>query len=343
MKKEIVLILAFYLVMGIMNYVALVIDLGRWINPSGTLINYLLKAVLTLPLLWVFFRKLASSAIWKKGLLHLLTMCLFTYIWIKTYYLLCDSLGIVRLQGQREVWDVYLTLLFYGIQFGIFHVYIYSGALKKQELLSAELSKLHAESELAALKAQLNPHFLYNIFNTINAAIPTTAKNARNMVNELSDLFRYQLKASREEMIPLLEELHFVRKYLDLEKERFGERLQYTINAPAALTTLLIPPLILQPLVENSIKHGISPLIEGGEIQIDVIPMKDELQLLVCDTGKGINVQEKSALFQKGVGLSNTNARLLKMYGKGLELKKNTPTGLCISFSIPVHNISTLS
>ncbi|MEM6380444.1 MAG: histidine kinase, partial [Bacteroidota bacterium] len=299
-------------------------------------INYGLKALLTLPLLWLFFRPLSSLAIWKKGILHLITMPIFALIWIKIYYLICDYLGIFRLQGSREVWDVYLTILFYSIQFGVFHLYVYSKKLREEQLLSAELSKLKAESELSALKAQLNPHFLYNVFNTINAAIPITAKHARNMVNELSDLFRYQLKASREKMVPLKEELDFVQKYLDLEKERFGERLQFEINVTPELEGVLTPPLIVQPLVENSIKHGISPLIEGGAVEINVARHGDELRIAVCDTGKGPQGQEKSTLLQKGVGLANTNERLLKMYGKGLALNENEQKGFCVSFSIPI-------
>jgi len=340
-KKEILLIVLFYALMGVFYQAVLNIDTGRWLNPMGMIINFVLKGILTFPLIWLFFKKLASLSIWKKGGLHLITMPLFTLIWIYVYYLLCDYFSLYRLQGQRVIWDVYLTILFYAIQFGIFHVYVYSKELRQQELLAAELKRLNAESELSALKAQLNPHFLYNVFNTINSAIPTTAKNARNMVNELSDLFRYQLKASREKQIPLEEELEFVRKYLDLEKERFGKRLTYEIVADAASRELLIPPIIIQPIVENSVKHGISSLIEGGEIKIDVARQRDVLQISICDSGKGIDGKRKKELLSKGVGLSNTNERLIKMYGTGIELSENKPKGLCVHFSIPLNKIES--
>ena len=337
MKKEILLVVLFYTLMGVCYQAVLVIDVGRWLNPMGMVINYVLKALLTLPLLWLFFKKLISLSIWKKSWLHLITMPLFTLVWITIYYPICDYFGLFRLLGQRVVWDVYLTILFYAIQFGIFHVYSYSKELKEQELLSAELKRLNAESELSALKAQLNPHFLYNVFNTINSAIPTTAKNARNMVNELSDLFRYQLKASREKRIPLEEELEFVRKYLDLEKERFGKRLTYEITADRESRELLIPPIIIQPIVENSVKHGISPQIEGGQITINVNHRNDVLEISICDTGKGIEGEAKDKLLSKGVGLANTNERLLKMYRKGIQLTENRPKGLCVRFTIPLN------
>jgi LytS/YehU family sensor histidine kinase len=322
--------------MAVLHQAVLNIDYNRWLNPRGMIINYILKALLTIPLIWLFFKKLGSLSIWKKGWLHLITMPLFTVIWIYVYYLLCDYFGLFRLQGQRIVWDVYLTSLFYAIQFGIFHVYIYSKELRQQELLSAELKRLNAESELSALKAQLNPHFLYNVFNTINSAIPTTAKNARNMVNELSDLFRYQLKASREKKVPLEEELEFVKKYLDLEKERFGKRLTYKINVSQELRELLVPPIIMQPIVENSVKHGISPQIEGGGIKIEVTRKKNALHISICDSGKGTDGKKKEELLSMGVGLSNTNKRLIKMYGTGIELTENKPKGLCVCFSIPL-------
>lgn len=327
----------FYIVMGILQYATSAIDIGQWLGLSWVFLNYVLKALLTIPLLWLYFKKLNEYPIWKIGLLHLFTMPLFIYVWIVIYYALCDSFGLFRLRDSREVWDVYLTLLFYSIQFGFFHLYMYSKKFKKQELLSAELSKLNAQSELSALKAQLNPHFLYNVFNTINSAIPATAKNARNMVNELSDLFRYQLKASREDMVAVQEELEFTQKYLDLEKERFGERLQYGIDSEKGLEDVLIPPMIIQPLVENSIKHGISPQIKGGFIKVKVTRLSENLYFTICDTGKGIAGQKHSQLLNKGVGLSNTNERLIKLYGNGLELKENEPLGLCVSFSIPIH------
>ncbi len=323
--------------MGVFYQAVLNIDVGRWLNPVGMVINFLLKAILTIPLIWLFFKKLAWLSIWKKGGLHLITMPLFTLIWIYIYYLICDYYGLFRLKDQSMVWDVYVTILFYAIQFGIFHIYIYSKELRKQELLSAQLKRLHAESELSALKAQLNPHFLYNVFNTINSAIPTTAKNARNMVNELSDLFRYQLKASREELVPLQEEIDFVRKYLDLEHQRFAERLKYEINVDEQINEELIPPIILQPIVENAIKHGLSSLIEGGAIKIAVHRRNHMLQFSICDTGKGIGSKSKDELLNKGIGLSNTNERLRKTYNTSLNLTRNIPQGLCVSFSIPLH------
>ncbi|MEL6863049.1 MAG: histidine kinase, partial [Bacteroidota bacterium] len=197
-------------------------------------------------------------------------------------------------------------------------------------------------SELSALKAQLNPHFLYNVFNTINAAIPSSAKSARDMVNKLSDLFRYQLKASREEVVALKEELDFVEKYLDLEKERFGDRLLFEIDVKQDVLNVEIPPMLIQPIVENSIKHGISPLIEGGKISLHISSVENQLEIVISDTGTGIGNQQKSDLLKQGVGLSNTNERLQKMYGNEMELMDNTPKGLRVKFTLPINKVSKL-
>ena len=334
-RKEFLLVLAFYAFMALAYFSALVVDTGIWRHYWAVFFNHLFKALLTLPIWWFFFKKVAHLAIWQKGLLHLITMPLFTYVWVISYYAFCDAIGFHRLQGSREVWDYYITVLFYCIQFGIFHLYAYAKAWRAQQILAEQLAKLNAQSELSALKAQLNPHFLYNVFNTINAAIPTTAKHARNMVTELSDLFRYQLKASREELVPLAEELDFVSKYLDLEKERFGERLRYRIDCEMAVSKMVIPPLIIQPLVENAIKHGIAPLIEGGKVHVSVVEKENQLEVSVQDTGAGATGKSMSDLLQQGVGLSNTHERLKKMYGKGLQVVTDEIEGFTVRFQLP--------
>lgn len=342
-KREIALLLFFYLFMAINYYAVLVIDTGIVRHKMALVMNYSLKALLSIPIWWLFFKGIASFPIWKKIIVHTITLVAFTVIWVSVYYGICDYFGFYRLTDSRMVWDYYLTGLFYIIQFGSMHLYVYYKELQEQQLIAAQLGKLSLQSELSALKAQLNPHFLYNVFNTINAAIPSSANYARDMVNKLSDLFRYQLKASREERVTVEEELDFVRKYLDLEKERFGERLQYQFTVGEDGLKEKIPPLIFQPIVENAVKHGISPLIHGGKITMSVTKDEDCLNISIKDNGSGIADQSKSDLLKQGVGLSNTEERLKKMYGKGLELCANTPQGLIVKFSLPlIHEIEKL-
>ena len=185
---------------------------------------------------------------------------------------------------------------------------------------------------MSALKAQLNPHFLYNVFNTINASVPPDMENTREMIASLSDLFRYQLKASIEDLVPLKDEIEFIRKYLELEKLRFDSRLQFEIIVPYEIESVSIPPMILQPLVENAVKHGLSPLIEGGKVKVEVKKSNNILHFSVSDSGIGIKCFD--GIFEKGIGLGNTQQRLNKMYHSKLTLTQNHPRGLIVSFSL---------
>lgn len=247
-------------------------------------------------------------------------------------YAILDSFEIGRLRGTGEVWDWYIPMLLILIYFGCVFAYRYFLENQRKIKVQGELKTAALKSELSALKAQLNPHFLYNIFNTISASVPPKNEKTRHLIAELSDLFRYQLKASQVEKVPLKEELEFVNKYLDLEKERFQERLKVEINVEDHIKEEMVPPMLLQPLVENSIKHGLSSLIDGGQISITIFKKEDKLHFEIADTG--IGVENKESVFDKGIGLTNTKLRLEKMYQSTLRLSDNMPQGLKISFAI---------
>ena len=295
-------------------------------------IDYLLKLLLTIPI-WLFiFRVLKHLKLYQRLLLHIITLPIFVYGWQQLYYYLSEYFNYYHLVGSGEVWDLYIPALFYILQFGIFHAYEYYTENEKKQKLESELREAALKSELSALKAQINPHFLYNVFNTINASVPKEQEKTRMLIAELSDLFRYQLKASQVETVTVEEELDFVKKYLSLEKERFEERLTVSIEVDEALLTRPVPPMILQPLAENCIKHGLASLIEGGSVSIKIVEIEKRLHFEVADNGVG--VKNVSGLFDKGIGLTNTNLRLEKMYGSALKIENNLPRGLKVSFSI---------
>lgn len=255
-----------------------------------------------------------------------------TYVVREIRYLIIDAMGLSRLRGNGEIWDWYIPLLFLFIQFGCFFAYRYFLENERKIKIEGALRQAVLKSELAAIKAQLNPHFLYNVFNTINASLPPGNEKTRNMIAQLSDLFRYQLQASQSELVALREELDFVKKYLNLEKARFEERLHIHMSVPEELLNEMVPPMLLQPLVENSVKHGLSSLIDGGSISISIKKEGGRLKFEISDTGVGI--PEKSDAFGKGIGLTNTRLRLQKMYNTQLELLDNQPQGLKIRFSL---------
>jgi len=297
-------------------------------------LQYLCMLLVFLPVYGLIFHWLRHWKLRHRLLLHIIGLPLFVVAggWLG-YYWVCEIVGFGHLGGWGQVWDVYIPFLFYILQFGLLHAYEYYRNNERNIKLKAALSEAALKSELSALKAQLNPHFLYNTFNAISASVPPEQEQTREMIAQLSDLFRYQLKASKTELVPLGEELEFVEKYLALEKARFEDRLQVVIDVPEPLKAKMIPPMILQPLVENSVKHGIANLIQGGQVLIRVRQQGTQLAFEVADTGEG--VADKNHLFHNGgIGLKNTCMRLEKQYGSELHISDNQPQGLKIEFAI---------
>jgi hypothetical protein len=178
-----------------------------------------------------------------------------------------------------------------------------------------EMQKLAAEAELRALRAQVNPHFLFNALTTIGYLIQTSPQRALGTLMRLSGLLRGVLKAG-EEFVTIGEELDLIEAYLDIERARFEDRLRVYIDVPWELRQLRIPALLIQPLVENAIKHGISECLAGGEVRVSARLQDDSLFITVTDTGLGSTdsvIQRRKA---QGVGLTNVEQRLLR-YGSG--------------------------
>jgi len=295
-------------------------------------LQYLIFLVFLIPTWYLIFRVLKSAKLFQRLLVHIITLPLFVIASQKLYYYVADALEYGHLGGTGQVWDLYIPTLVYIIFFGIFHAYEHYTLAQQKLRIEGELRQAALKSELAAIKAQLNPHFLYNVFNTINASVPPKQEKTRQLIATLADLFRYQLKASKKELVPLSDEIEFVDKYLELEKARFEERLEIEMDVPKSLYQEMVPPMLLQPLVENSVKHGISNTLKGGKISISIYKEKDKLKFEIADTGKG--VEDKKGVYDKGVGLTNTKLRLQKMYQSQLELLDNEPQGLKIRFSI---------
>lgn len=297
------------------------------------LLDYGIKFIATVPIWYLLFVRLRQLPLARRVLLHIILLPSFILAWQAMYYVASDVLGIGRLQGNAQVWDTYIGSLFYLVQFGIFHAYAYYRDLQQQRIREAQLRELALKSELSALKAQLNPHFLYNVFNTISASVPPAQERTRELLAELADLFRYQLQASKSDVVLVRDEIAFVKKYLDLEKARFGDRLRVCFDVADEVLDNAIPPMLLQPLVENSVRHGIASLIGGGEVRVGIHRQNGHLHVDVSDTGAGMN---GSATNGTGVGLTNTRMRLDKMYGSELTILPNQPHGVRVEFAIPV-------
>jgi LytS/YehU family sensor histidine kinase len=201
------------------------------------------------------------------------------------------------------------------------------------------------ESELRSLRAQLNPHFLFNSLNSLRAMIPEDPERAQEAVTELAALMRYTLQVSRGGATTLERELEVTRQYLELEAMRFEARLRYAIDVEPAALSHLLPPLLLQTLVENAIKHGIARLPEGGKVCIFARRRPDALFLRVTNTGVLRPGPDAASASRGGIGLANSLEQLRLMFGEGagLELKASGPEEVACEVTIPTHTPTVAS
>ncbi len=201
---------------------------------------------------------------------------------------------------------------------------------------TAHLQAQLADARLAALRAQVNPHFLFNTLHAVSALVERDPRGVRRMIARLSELLRTTLEGADEAEVSLTQELVFLRRYLEIMQIRFQGRLEVDIRVPPGLETALVPNLILQPLVENALKHGIGKLDGVGHIAIEARREDERLLLAVRDNGPGIDGVGSAT---EGVGLRNTRARLEQLYGSDQSLLLRSPEegGLIVEISLPYH------
>jgi len=213
-----------------------------------------------------------------------------------------------------------------------------------EKLAAAELQTKLAQAQLENLRLQLQPHFLFNTLNTISSVMYEDVRAADMMITQLSDLLRLTLHASRSHEIPLAEELEITRLYMDLMQKRFESKLQVTYAIDESLKNLLVPQLILQPLLENSLRHGMRPGNTTMEISVAAHRENGSLILQVQDTGAGIGDGEAAGVFGRGLGLSNIRDRLVQLYGDGQQFSiANRPGGGAeVTLRVPLHTSSVM-
>ncbi len=220
---------------------------------------------------------------------------------------------------------------------GVGYAFDYRERYREREAQAAALKAQLAEAQLESLKMQLHPHFLFNTLHTIAGLVRSNERRpAVDMIAGLSELLRHALESADEQEVPLREEVKFIELYLDIQRIRFSDRLTVRIEvAPDALDAL-VPNLILQPLVENAIRHGVALDESAGSIVIDAYRTQEMLHLRVCDDGPGLQSgwrMEES----EGIGLSNTSERLKHLYGAAhrFDLSNGTHGGMTAALAIP--------
>lgn len=210
------------------------------------------------------------------------------------------------------------SLLVYWVVVSIQHVVAYQVRAQERERRAAELEQRLTAARLQALQMQLNPHFLFNTLNAISSLMHQDVDAADRMLVRLSELLRRALDTRDRQEVPLGEELAFLDRYLEIEQTRFGTRLTVEREVDPALLDVMVPNLVLQPLVENAIKHGIERQRKAGLIQLSVRREGEEMVLSVRDNGPGLRAPRPPSRGH-GIGVGNTRRRLEQLYGTGQE------------------------
>jgi len=201
---------------------------------------------------------------------------------------------------------------------------IWANARTEQKLVVQQ--RLLQEARLRALTSQINPHFLFNTLNSIASLVRTSPETARGVIHRLSSILRRLLR-KHDNFTTLREELAFIDDYLSIEMVRFGEKLRFVKDVDAVVLDSLVPSMMLQPIIENSLKHGLSSKIEGGTIRLKAWRDGLRLHLVVEDDGVGIPDAHLAQIFEKGIGISNVNERLKVLFGSDYKMWIDSRTG----------------
>lgn len=242
----------------------------------------------------------------------------------------------LRLWPEKFFAGLLSFVILYGVILLVASMFQSQRRLAHHETETARLNEQLSKAQLQALRSQIEPHFLFNTLNAIAGLIRERRNDdAVTMIAELSDFLRRVIDDSTRQQVPLGEELQFALKYLDIQKVRFAERLQVSVSVPSELFSAPVPILILQPMVENAVKHGIAKRVQGGWIRITAFPMQDKVTLSVYNDGPMLPKGWEQG--QSGIGLANVRTRLQSLYGEQFDLTMHNhePGGVEVSISVP--------
>ena len=320
-------------------------DVEFWEHLRWTLVDWWGWALLTPLVLWWGARYPLHTGEWRKNLPYLLggSLLLVGFRLMAIGYLVYLDGGFIG--GPTDYRGVMSVMVGKGFHQEMLVLWCILGAslavgnlraLRARELSTAALQSQLAQAQLAALKMQLHPHFLFNALHTISGLVRTgESKAATRMIAGLSELLRQSLDNVGTQTVTLRRELELLQRYLEIEQIRFSDRLQVSMEVDPHLLEVQVPNLILQPLVENAIRHGFAGRAEPGHIHLRVKSLGDMIQMEVLDDGPGLPPgfdMDRG----RGVGLSNTRDRLSRLYRGSSQLTlRNVNPGLCVEITIP--------
>ncbi len=288
----------------------------------------LTSLTITLPLfslsliVWPIVRKLQYIRFsrYQLVILHIILANVYSIIWLIIYYGILFAVFGKQLYSFFDVsstigWQYPSGITFYLMVAGAYYSIIYYREIKSKEISETKLQLLLKDAQFRALKNQLNPHFLFNSLNSINALIKSDPKNARSMLVKLSDLLRMSLSHQNNAFVSLQQDLEFAHAYLDIEKIRLADRFEYKETITKSLLNTSIPSMILQPMLENSIKHGIIPSSKKGFVELKIEKGTDFMKIIIQNTiAAKQDINSDSNIRGNGVGLKNLTNRLEMIY-----------------------------
>ncbi len=288
----------------------------------------------------------------RNSMIHIAACLLLSFVHRAVYLVLGWLLHVAVYQQFSSIPELYQSDIFFNLPTGfmsygtfmlISHVVDYYRRYQREELRASRLKTELAEAQLEALKMQLHPHFLFNTLNSISALLDEDVEAADEMLTRLGDFLRLTLENSGAQQVTLQEELEFLRCYLEIERVRFHDRLTVSIEIAPETLDARVPNLILQPIVENAIRHGIVARAAAGRIEIRSGLSNNTLRLQVKDNGPGLSsTQDSGGKLRGGFGLANTRARLEQLYGAAhrLEMSDAVEGGFEVTLEIPFEKAS---
>lgn len=264
----------------------------------------------------VRFTGLTEGSLWNALMSHLAAGALLIFIWLATSYFLTGYFLTYNTSLRQAAiadiwWRIALGLVYYLLVALIYYLLIFYQNYKEKQIREIEMESTLKETELSMLKAQINPHFIFNSLNSISSLTLTRPEDAHEMIVKLSSFLRYTIGHSETELVPLSQEIETIQLYLEIEKLRFGKKLEVTFEGVDSIPgSAKLPNLILQPLIENAIKYGVYESTSASTIIVQIAYSDKHLQIEITNSTEDDSVAHKG----KGIGLKNVRGRLQLIY-----------------------------
>ena len=337
---------AWFLVVRVSEYFALRTDLGHELTWEGSLRYTVVELgfwLLMTPVMawWAKKFPLERPALVKNVtvllVLNVVTELLYSSYRVKLHHFVYPDFALRSFWRQSQAYLIDNSVIVAWFFWAIIGIHYAIKAARKSQQREQELVK----AQLEMLKGQLQPHFLFNTLNSISWLMREDVEAADNMMTSLAELLRATLSVSASEEVPLRRELNMLELYLAIERARFQDRLTVHVNADSETLDYNVPCLLLQPIVENAVRHGIARLDRPGSVEVRAACVGAELSISILDDGPGISTESTS---REGIGLANTRARLEKHYGEmqSLRYTNRNEGGLIVEIRLPlrVHKAS---